>query len=104
VLGKAYVRNETDIASGNGHYVVCEFDDSFHENAEANEIESEEPTLIKPSTKDKLEGNLRDLKGRVKEKAGQVVSDPNLEAEGQAEKLGGKVQKKVGQLEKVLGQ
>jgi uncharacterized protein YjbJ (UPF0337 family) len=60
--------------------------------------------MIKPSTKDKLEGNLHDLKGKVKEKVGQVVNDPNLEAEGQAEKIGGKVQKKVGQLEKVVGQ
>jgi hypothetical protein len=31
VLGKGYVRNETDIAPGNGHYVVCEFDDRFRE-------------------------------------------------------------------------
>jgi len=60
--------------------------------------------MIKPSTKDKLDGNLHDLKGQVKEKVGQVVNDPNLEAEGQAEKIGGKVQKKVGQLEKVVGQ
>ena len=60
--------------------------------------------MIKPSTKDNLEGNLHDLKGQGKEKAGQMANDPNLEAEGQAEKLGGKVQKKVGQLEKVFGQ
>jgi uncharacterized protein YjbJ (UPF0337 family) len=60
--------------------------------------------MMKPSTKDKLEGNLHDLKGKVKEKVGQVVNDPSLEAEGQAEKIGGKVQKKVGQLEKVVGQ
>jgi uncharacterized protein YjbJ (UPF0337 family) len=32
------------------------------------------------------------------------VNDPNLEAEGQAEKIAGKIQKKVGQVEKVLGQ
>jgi uncharacterized protein YjbJ (UPF0337 family) len=60
--------------------------------------------MTKPSTKDALEGNLHDLKGKVKEKAGELLSDPNLEAEGQTEQLGGKVQKKIGQVEKVLGQ
>ena len=62
-----------------------------------------ELTMIKPSTKDELEGNLHHLKGKVKEKAGQAVNDPDLEAEGQAEKIGGKIQKKIGQVEKVLG-
>jgi uncharacterized protein YjbJ (UPF0337 family) len=42
------------------------------------------------------------MKGKVKEKAGQVTNNPNLAAEGQNEKLAGKVQKKVGQIEKVL--
>jgi uncharacterized protein YjbJ (UPF0337 family) len=60
--------------------------------------------MTKPSTKDELEGNLHDLKGTVKEKAGQVVNDPDLEADGKAEKIGGKIQKKIGQVEKILGQ
>jgi uncharacterized protein YjbJ (UPF0337 family) len=60
--------------------------------------------MTKPSTKDELEGNLHDLKGKVKEKAGRLVNDPDLEADGQAEKIAGKIQKKVGQVEKVLGQ
>ena len=59
--------------------------------------------MIKPSTKDEVEGNLHDLKGKVKQKAGQIVNDPNLEAEGEAEKIAGKIQKKIGQVEKVLG-
>jgi len=42
------------------------------------------------------------MKGKVKEKAGQVTDNPNLEAEGLAEQLAGKVQNKVGQIEKVL--
>ena len=42
------------------------------------------------------------MKGKVKEKAGQVVGNPDLEAEGQKENLVGKVQKKVGQIEKVF--
>jgi len=57
---------------------------------------------MKPSTKDRIEGKLHELKGKVKQTAGRVTNNPNLEAEGQAEKVGGKIQKKVGQIEKVL--
>jgi uncharacterized protein YjbJ (UPF0337 family) len=42
------------------------------------------------------------VKGKVKEKAGQVTNNPDSEAEGKAEHNIGKVQKKVGQVEKVL--
>jgi uncharacterized protein YjbJ (UPF0337 family) len=57
---------------------------------------------MKPSTTDQIEGKLHEVKGTVKEKAGKVTNNPNLEAKGQAEKLAGKVQNKVGQIEKVL--
>jgi uncharacterized protein YjbJ (UPF0337 family) len=58
---------------------------------------------MKPSTKDQVEGTAHELKGKVKEKVGHATNNPNLEAEGQDEKVAGKVQKKVGQVEKVLG-
>ena len=57
---------------------------------------------MKPSTKDQIEGAIHEVKGKVKEKAGQVTNNPNLEDKGAAENLAGKVQKKVGQIEKVL--
>jgi uncharacterized protein YjbJ (UPF0337 family) len=57
---------------------------------------------MKRSTKDQIEGKFHELKGDVKQKAGQVTNDPNLETKGQKEKLAGKVQKKVGQIEGVL--
>jgi uncharacterized protein YjbJ (UPF0337 family) len=57
---------------------------------------------MKTSTKDQIQGDLHEMKGKVKEKAGQVTNNPNLEAEGQGEKVAGKVQKKVGQIEEVL--
>ena len=57
---------------------------------------------MKPSTKDQMEGKFHEVKGAVKEKTGQVINNPDLEAEGQAEKLTGKVQKKIGQIEEVL--
>jgi uncharacterized protein YjbJ (UPF0337 family) len=59
---------------------------------------------MNPSTKDQIQGKLHELKGKVKEKAGQATNDPDLTAEGQAEKIAGKVQKKVGQIEKVFEQ
>jgi uncharacterized protein YjbJ (UPF0337 family) len=57
---------------------------------------------MKPSTTDQIEGKAHELVGGVKEKAGQVTSNPDLQAEGQNEKLTGKVQKKIGQIEKVF--
>jgi uncharacterized protein YjbJ (UPF0337 family) len=60
--------------------------------------------IMKPSAKDQLGGNLHELKGSAKEKAGKLVNDDDLEAEGQVEKVGGKLQKKVAKVEKVLGQ
>jgi uncharacterized protein YjbJ (UPF0337 family) len=57
---------------------------------------------MKDSTKDKVEGAVHDAKGAIKEKIGRATNNPNLEAEGQGEKVGGKIQKKVGDIEKVL--
>jgi uncharacterized protein YjbJ (UPF0337 family) len=42
------------------------------------------------------------VKGKVKETFGKVTNNPNLQADGNAEKNTGKVQKKVGQIEKVF--
>jgi uncharacterized protein YjbJ (UPF0337 family) len=57
---------------------------------------------MKPSTQDQTEGTLHELKGKAKEKVGQVTNNPNLAAKGRDEKLAGKIQKKVGQIEKVF--
>ncbi len=51
---------------------------------------------MKDSTKDQVQGKLHEAKGKVKEKAGILTKNPNLQAEGQDEKLGGKIQKKIG--------
>jgi uncharacterized protein YjbJ (UPF0337 family) len=58
---------------------------------------------MKPSTKDKAQGTFHEVKGKVKEKVGRATNNPDLEAEGQVEKVAGKVQKKIGQVKKVLG-
>lgn len=57
---------------------------------------------MKDSTKDKVQGKVHEVKGAVKERIGKATNDPDLESEGQAEKIGGKVQKKVGDIEKVF--
>jgi len=43
------------------------------------------------------------VKGKVKEKAGQVTNNSDLEAEGKAEHNAGKVEKKVGRSKKSSG-
>lgn len=57
---------------------------------------------MKDSIKDKVEGTMHEVKGAVKQKTGRATNNPNLEAEGQDEKVAGKVQKKVGDIEKVF--
>ena len=57
---------------------------------------------MKDSIKDKVEGAVHDAKGSLKEKVGRATDNPDLEAEGQDEKIGGKIQKKVGDIEKVF--
>ncbi|PKN12199.1 MAG: CsbD family protein [Deltaproteobacteria bacterium HGW-Deltaproteobacteria-4] len=58
---------------------------------------------MKSSMKDKAEGTLHELKGKVKEVAGKITDNPKLQAEGTGEKLAGKVQKKVGDVKKAVG-
>jgi uncharacterized protein YjbJ (UPF0337 family) len=57
---------------------------------------------MKTSVKNRVKGSLHEVKGTLKEKAGEVTGDPNLTADGRVEKLAGKVQKKVGQIQTVL--
>jgi uncharacterized protein YjbJ (UPF0337 family) len=58
---------------------------------------------MKSSTRDKAEGKMHQVKGKVKETVGKVVGNDDLEAEGKGENLEGKVQEKVGDAKKVVG-
>jgi len=58
---------------------------------------------VKSSTKDKAKATFHEVKGKVKEVAGKLSDNPNLEAEGTGEKIAGKIQGKIGQVKKVLG-
>jgi uncharacterized protein YjbJ (UPF0337 family) len=58
--------------------------------------------IMRPGIKDVFEGKVREVKGKVKEKAGQLTNNPDMEAEGTVEKIAGKVQKKIGQVERAV--
>ena len=45
---------------------------------------------MKQSTNDQVEGKFHEVKGKVKEEAGKLTNNPDLQDEGQAEKLAGK--------------
>jgi uncharacterized protein YjbJ (UPF0337 family) len=60
--------------------------------------------MMKPSTNDKAAGKVHEVKGAIKQKAGQIVGNPSLESNGRAEKNAGKVQNFVGKVEKAVGE
>jgi len=57
----------------------------------------------KPSVKNRVEGTVKEAKGKIKETAGRALNKPDMEDEGTAEKVAGKVQRKVGEVQKVFG-
>jgi len=58
---------------------------------------------MKSSTRDKAEGKFHQMKGKMKEVAGDMTDNPKLEAEGAVEKVSGRVQEKMGEVKKVWG-
>ena len=57
---------------------------------------------MKTSTQDKVEGAVKTATGAIKEKAGQVMNDPDMRDRGTLEKAEGQVQRKVGDIKKVF--
>ena len=57
---------------------------------------------MKPGTKNQIAGRVREVKGKIKKKVGQLTNNPGLEAEGIVENISGKIQKKIGQVEKAV--
>jgi len=53
--------------------------------------------------KDEMEGKWEKAKGYVKDKAGEVTNDPDVEAEGEAQQAAGEVQDKFGQARRKAG-
>ncbi|MGC1482979.1 MAG: CsbD family protein [Candidatus Acidiferrum sp.] len=58
---------------------------------------------MKPSIKNEIAGKVHEVKGKIKEKAGELTNDPDLEGKGIGEKIAGKIQNKIGRAQKVLG-
>jgi uncharacterized protein YjbJ (UPF0337 family) len=54
--------------------------------------------------KDQLEGKYEKAKGYVKDKAGELTNDPDLEAEGEAERTAGKAQENLGKAREAAGE
>jgi uncharacterized protein YjbJ (UPF0337 family) len=58
---------------------------------------------MKSSTEDRAEGMFENLKGKVRQIAGIVTGDREMEAKGKAQTLAGKSQEKLGDIKKVVG-
>ena len=58
---------------------------------------------MKSGPRDQAEGTFHQIKGKVKEVAGELSDNPKLEADGTGEKMDGKIQEKIGEIKKVLG-
>jgi uncharacterized protein YjbJ (UPF0337 family) len=57
---------------------------------------------MKSSTQDQMEGTFHQMKGKIKEIAGELTDNPKLKAAGTYEKMSGIVQEKIGQVKKGL--
>jgi uncharacterized protein YjbJ (UPF0337 family) len=53
--------------------------------------------------KDEMEGKLKKAKGYVKDKAGEVTGNPDLEAEGEADRVEGEIQETGGEVRRKVG-
>lgn len=50
---------------------------------------------MKSGTKDQAKGKYHEVKGKVKEVAGELIDGPKLEAQDDSEKIAGKAQKNI---------
>ncbi len=71
---------------------------------EAHDLAARHPRIkgMDSSTKDKIEGKTDQAVGAVKEKAGQVTGNEELEAKGIAQNAAGHVEEKIGDVKKVF--
>lgn len=57
---------------------------------------------MKNSTKNRVQGKLRQVKGKAKQKAGQLSGNTRLEAEGIDDRVAGTIQNLGGKIQKKL--
>ena len=54
--------------------------------------------------KDEIKGKGKQISGAIKDKAGELIKDPKLEAKGEAERIAGKLQEKSGKARRKTGE
>jgi uncharacterized protein YjbJ (UPF0337 family) len=54
--------------------------------------------------KDEIKGKIEKAKGYVKDKAGELTKDQELEAEGEAERTSGTIKEKIGEAKRKVGE
>jgi uncharacterized protein YjbJ (UPF0337 family) len=54
--------------------------------------------------KDQIEGKFEKAKGYVKDKAGELTNDPELETEGEAQRTAGKAREEFGKAREAAGE
>jgi uncharacterized protein YjbJ (UPF0337 family) len=57
---------------------------------------------MKTGTQNEIAGKAHEVKGKIKEKAGELANDPDLESKGMSERVAGNVQKKLGQVQRIF--
>ena len=57
---------------------------------------------MKPRADNEIAGKVHEVKGKIKQKVGQLTNDRTLEAKGVVENIAGKIQKKIGQVQKAV--
>jgi uncharacterized protein YjbJ (UPF0337 family) len=53
--------------------------------------------------RDRIKGELHEMKGRAKEKVGHITNSRHMAAAGRSERLAGTIQKKVGRIKRIFG-
>lgn len=59
---------------------------------------------MKTSRKNRTRGSARELKGHAKQKAGRLIGNRRMEAEGMVERGAGKLRRKIGEAEHLAGE
>jgi len=54
--------------------------------------------------KDEIKGKGKQISGAIKDKTGELIKNPKLEAEGEAERVAGKFQEKTGAARRKTGE
>ena len=59
---------------------------------------------MKLSTDDRATGKIHEVKGAIREVAGKLTNNPQLEVDGKVEKIAGTIQNLIGKIEKAAGE